>query len=106
MGSDWLRGLLKLRRPDLRWIIVVLIGHCALAKHLFNMGLCQSPSCGLEPETALHFLVSCPRFETRRMEVWCMVGAQPQDIVEARVGDLLKFIRMTGRFNPGPGLVT
>jgi hypothetical protein len=37
------KGLLKLNRDQLRWVIGLLIGHCHLIGHLFKLGLADDP---------------------------------------------------------------
>jgi hypothetical protein len=39
------KELLKLNRNQLQWVTGLLTGHCYLKRHLFKMGLTESPTC-------------------------------------------------------------
>jgi hypothetical protein len=56
------KGLLKLNRDQLRWIVGLFTGHCRLKKHLFKLGLMDDPTCDRcleEDESATHILCDC-----------------------------------------------
>ena len=55
--------LLSLSRAKLRVLIGVLTGHTSLNYYLHKIGIVNDPICrgfGFEPETAKHFLCTCP----------------------------------------------
>ncbi|XP_045534631.1 uncharacterized protein LOC123721138 [Papilio machaon] len=55
--------LLKLSKPQLRVAVAALTGHGHFNKHLFNLGITDSPLCRAcmeEEETALHVIQHCP----------------------------------------------
>jgi hypothetical protein len=39
------KGLLKLNRDQLKWVVGLLTGHCHLKGHLFKSGLTDDPIC-------------------------------------------------------------
>jgi len=61
--------LLSLSRAKLRILAGVLIGHTCLNYHLNKIGIVNDPTCrgcGFEPETARHFICSCPALKDLR----------------------------------------
>jgi hypothetical protein len=55
--------LLRLSRDTLRNLVSVITGHGKFRKHLHRMGLSDNTlclACGLEEETAFHFMCECP----------------------------------------------
>nr|XP_024215581.1 uncharacterized protein LOC112210443 [Halyomorpha halys] len=54
--------LLNMDRGILRWVTGLYTGHCQLNKHLYRMGLTESPICRFcrkEEETAYHIMCKC-----------------------------------------------
>nr|XP_014283434.1 uncharacterized protein LOC106685344 [Halyomorpha halys] len=54
--------LLNMDRGILRWVTGLYTGHCQLNKHLYKMGLTESPICRFcrkEEETAYHIMCKC-----------------------------------------------
>jgi len=92
--------LLRLRRKDLRLVVGVLTGHNTLRRHLSILGVEPSPYCVVcrVEETSYHFLCRCVRFAALRWRIWGADPLEVADIQRAKVGDLLRFIRGTGRF--------
>ena len=61
--------LLSLSRLELRGLVGVLTGHTNLNYHLNKIGIVNTPTCrgcGLEPETARHFVCFCPALKKLR----------------------------------------
>jgi hypothetical protein len=57
-----MKGLLKLNRAQLRWVVRLFTGHCHLKGHLFKLGLTDDPTCEryLEEEgSGTHILCDC-----------------------------------------------
>jgi hypothetical protein len=63
------RYLLRLSRATLRNLVSVITGHGKFRKHFHRMGLSENPpcvACGLEEETAFHFVCVCPALSIAR----------------------------------------
>jgi hypothetical protein len=61
--------LLRLSRATLRNLVSIISGHDKFRKHLHRMGLSDNRlclACGLEEETAFHFMCECPAFSIAR----------------------------------------
>ena len=62
--------LLSLGRTKLRGLIGVLTGHGSLNYHLHKIGIVNDPicrGCGFQPETARHFVCTCPALRNLRV---------------------------------------
>ncbi len=62
--------LLSHSRTKLRMLIGVLTGHASLNYHLHKIGIVNDPiciGCGFEPETARHFVCTCPALTTSEL---------------------------------------
>ncbi len=93
--------LLYLDKNNLRLLTGVLTGHCALNRHLANMGLKQDPTCGLcleEEESAMHFLAECVALAGIRQRVLSRPGIPSGMIRGLHVFDIVKYIKETDRF--------
>jgi hypothetical protein len=56
------KDLLRLNRDQLRWVVILLTGHCHLKGHVFKMGLTDDPICERcleDDESATHVLCDC-----------------------------------------------
>lgn len=57
------RRLMQLKRPALRLLTGAITGHALLNKHLFTLGVTDSPLCRAcmeDDETAAHVILACP----------------------------------------------
>ena len=99
--SSVTQEILKLSKKHTRLVVGVLTGHCKLNKHLHRMGLANTISCDKcgEEETAFHYLCSCLFYSRTRHKVFGHSFLTLNNYREARIGDILKFILDTGRFN-------
>jgi len=70
LASSITNYLRSLNRKVLRLLIQVISGHSTLNRHLFVMGLTDSPNCAYcgEEETSAHFVCVCPFFNSTRHE--------------------------------------
>ena len=93
-------NLLSLGRRDLRNILTVFTGHGNLGKHLRVMGITTygtCTKCGLEEETADHFVGTCPARWNQRLRSLGAVSLMPQEWRSRSVFALAKYIQATGR---------
>lgn len=84
------RQLLQLKRSDLRVLTALLTGHGPFYRHLYNMGLSETPLCRfceLEDETGCHLLRDCPALSFKR---WRCTGE-----TDVPIQQILKFSRET-----------
>jgi hypothetical protein len=90
------RKLLTLNRINLRSIIQTLTGHCTLNGHLRTMGLVDEAmcQCGRGPETVLHFLESCDKYCTLRLDIFGRHDMPPEEVKS--LPDLIQFIIKSG----------
>ena len=96
---------MSLNRRAARTAIQLMSGHNNLQRHRFLMKMEESPTCkecGLEEETAEHFLTMCPAHWEERLKVWGGRMLDQGDLVHLRVQDLQRFANMTGRFDSNP----
>ncbi|MCP3661285.1 MAG: hypothetical protein GY696_02130 [Gammaproteobacteria bacterium] len=95
------RQLLAMNRQRLRPLVGVLTGHCVLNKHLFTMGLLDSPICSLcegSEETALHFLGECEALAGTRISSLGARSLNPTQLCKYTPGELWDYLRSSGRF--------
>jgi hypothetical protein len=67
------KGLLRLNRDQLRWVVGVLTGHCHLKGHIFKLGLINDPICERcleEDESTTHILCDCEAVAHIRFITW------------------------------------
>lgn len=65
------RKLLKLSRAELRKICGLITGHCPMNKHLYTLGITDSPLCRAclsHEETPLHALTECEELNSIRAQ--------------------------------------
>jgi hypothetical protein len=68
------RFLRNLPRTKLGVLICLLTGHIRLNKHLHRRGLLSDPTCaacGIEEESALHFICVFPTLAYLRTQIFC-----------------------------------
>lgn len=97
LNPRYSRRLLKLPRNKLRLVIGIVTGHCPLNKHLFNIGVTDSPLCRgclNREETAAHLLLECDSVAVQRQD---HLGS-PRTLQEActDISELLAFLEETG----------
>ena len=72
-SKDITAQILSLRRPYLRTMMALLIGHCALRKHMNRMGIFTGNHkcrlCGLAEETAWRVIRECEPLRLRRYQL-------------------------------------
>lgn len=101
----WNKTLVSLPRYKIRFVTWIITGHSPLARHLWKMGVVDSPLCavcGVEEDT-LHFLGECERYSALRYDVLGAHGLEPEDIPNLPISDLVRFIVKSGRFTYGEG---
>ena len=94
-------GFMKTTRKMARTAIQLMTGHNNLQRHRFLMKMEETPTCeqcGLDEETAEHFLTECPAFWEERLKVWGCRTLNQDDLAHLRVQDLQRFANATGRF--------
>lgn len=92
--------LLKLNRNQLRTVIGLLTGHCALKGHLQKIGTYnEDPRCRLcnkGIETAYHIICECEAMDRKRQTVYGQARLSPQEIMTHPVVKLHKLVQGTG----------
>ena len=87
--------LLSLGRVKLRTLVGVLTGHTSLNYHLNKLGIVSDPTCrgcGLEPETARHFICTCPALKNLRTRHLGDFYVTPEEQLELDLANVLSFI--------------
>jgi hypothetical protein len=83
--------------------VVVLMGHAAVRRHLYIMGLFDGDPtcrvCRMETETVRHIICCCEVLARQRYNVFGKLLAEPKDTSTASGKDLCLFIRCTGLLN-------
>lgn len=75
------RQILNLKRIHLRLVVGAFTGHCHLNKHLFTLGITDSPlcrGCMEAEETAAHVLLECSAVTTQRATILGSPGTLPE----------------------------
>jgi hypothetical protein len=91
--------LLSFSRTQSRVITGLLTGHNTLRRHLYIMGLSDSPlcrKCGAEEETSPHVLCECEALATHSHTHLGSFFLNPEDIKELSLGAIWTFITRTG----------
>jgi hypothetical protein len=91
--------LLSSSRTQSRVITGLLTVHNTLRRHLYIMGLSDSPlcrKCGAEEETSAHVLCECEALATHRHTHLGSFFLNPEDIKELGLGAIWTFIIRTG----------
>jgi len=87
--------LLSLSREKLRWLVGILTGHNSLRYHLSKMSIVSDPTCrgcGLEPETARHFICTCPALKRLRTKHLGDFYVTPEEQLNLDFANVLSFI--------------
>jgi hypothetical protein len=95
------RFLRNLPRSKLGVLIGLLTGHVRLNKHLHRMGLVSDPicvACGIEEESALHFICVCPTLANLRTQIFGKPILSVSEYEEKSAGSFVQFAEKSGRF--------
>ena len=91
--------LLNLNRKQLRILTMLLTGHGKFKYHLFNMGLSDEKICRFckrAPETGIHLIYHCIKFEYHRVLFYGRSLMLPEDIHNNTFKYMLNFIKASG----------
>jgi hypothetical protein len=97
------RFLRNLPRTKLGVLIGLIIGHVRLNKHLHRMGLLSDPTCaacGIEEESALHFICVCPTLANLRTPIFgkSILSVSEYEDEEMSAGSYVQFAEKNDRF--------
>jgi hypothetical protein len=79
----------------------LLTGHVRLNKHLHKMGLLSDltcAACGIEEESALHFICVCPALANLRTQIFGKPILSVSEYEEMSAGSFVQFAEKSGRF--------
>jgi len=79
--------------------MILLTGHNTLRRHLYLIGLSDSPlcrRCGVEEETSAHILCECEALALLRHVYLGCCFLDPEDIKSINLGNIWKFSKVTG----------
>jgi len=91
--------LLSFNRPQSRDVTGFLTGHNTLRRHLYLMGLIESPlytRCGAEEETSAHVLCECEALASLRYAYLGSFFLDPEDVRSLNLKALWNFSKRTG----------
>jgi len=90
---------LSFNRTQSRVVTGLLTGHNTLRRHLYLLGLLDSPlcrKCGVKEETSTHILCECEALASlRRMHLGSFF-LEPEDVKSRSLGAIWSFSRATG----------
>jgi len=89
--------LLSFNRTQSRAVTGLFTGHNTLRRHLYLMGLSDSPlcRCGAEVETSAHVLCDCEAVASLR-HVYLGSFLEPEDFKSISLGTIWNFSKATG----------
>ena len=105
-GQFW-DCLKELKRQHARSLTYTVTGHNTLNRHLWKMGVVESPVCSLcgqEDETTYHYLGACDRYCALRYQIFGGHQLTVEDLSKLFFARLTEFIVKTGRFTNDQGL--
>jgi len=82
-----------------RVVTGLLTGHNTLRRHLYLLGLLDSPlrrKCGVKEETSAHILFECEALATLRHRYLGSFFLEPGDVKSITLGAIRSFSRATG----------
>ena len=88
-----------LNRTQSRAVTGLLTGHNNLRRHLYLLGLLDSPSCrkcGVREETSAHILCECEVLASLRLAYLGSFILEPEDIKSLCLGAIWNFSKVTG----------
>ena len=89
----------NIQRPQSRAVIGLLTGHNALRRHLYLLGLQDSPlcrKCGVMEETSAHILCECEGLASLRHVHLGSFFFEPKDIQSISLGAIWSFSNASG----------
>ncbi|KAJ8968955.1 hypothetical protein NQ317_013833 [Molorchus minor] len=88
------KELLLMSRKQIKVVVGLLTGHCALKGHLHRMGLYNGDLkcrlCNRETETAQHVLSYCETLDRKRQDIYGQPKLSPEDYITQPTGKLYK----------------
>ena len=87
--------LLSLSRAKIRMLTGVLTGHTHLNYHLNKIGVISDPTCrgcGFKPETARHFICTCPALKNLRTKHLGDFYITPEEQLKLDLPNVISFI--------------
>ena len=97
--------LICFERSMIRNILAVITGHGPFKVHLQKLKLAEEtdcPKCGQDSDTSLHYITTCHYYREARKRTFGLTvlkGATKPSCIN--VSDLVRFIRVSGRFDQG-----
>ena len=91
--------LLSFNGAQSRIVIGLPTGHKTLTRHLYVMGLSDTPicrKCGTEKETSVHVLCECEALASLRHSYLGSFFLDPENIRKLNIGAIWKFAKETG----------
>ena len=96
------RGFMTVSRPRARILSQIMTGHNNLKRHRFLMKMEESPicdKCGLEEETAEHFMTICPAYAEERLLTLGSRLLERRELASLKCSEILKFVSKSGRLH-------
>ncbi|KAJ8979007.1 hypothetical protein NQ317_012701 [Molorchus minor] len=91
------KELLLMSRKQIKVVVGLLTGHCALKGHLHRMGLYNGDLkcrlCNRETETAQHVLCYCETLDRKRQDIYGQPKLSPEDYITQPTGKLYKLVK-------------
>jgi len=90
---------LTFNRTQSRAVTGLLTGHNTLRRHLYLLGLLDSPlhwKCGMRQETSAHILCECETLASLRHAYLGSFLLEPEDIKSLGLGAIWNFSKVTG----------
>jgi hypothetical protein len=82
-------------------VLIALTEHVRLNKHLHRMGLLSDPTCaacGIEEESALHFICVCPALANLRTQIFGKPILSVSEYEGMSAGSFVQFAERSGKF--------
>jgi len=101
MGAPYIYDIshLRVNRTQSRAVTGLLTGHNTLRRHLYLLGLLDSPlcrKCGVREETSAHILCECEALASLRHAYLGSVFLEPKDIQSVSLGAIWSFSKASG----------
>jgi len=89
---------MSFNRTQSRAVIGLLTGHNTLRRHLYLLGLLDSPlcRCGVKEETSAHILCECEALASLRHAYLGSFFLEPKDIQSISLGAMWSFSKAAG----------
>ena len=95
------KSLLNMPINQSRIATQILTGHANLRRHLYLMGMEDSPiceKCEEEEETVLHFLANCPRYSYERWSILGHSKIKSEELQYLKLRDIMNYTSRTRRW--------